>query len=225
MSGHRRRKRKKSIGNRPNGKKFFFSHLSTFVLTNSRMQREKKSGVVAMSLRVCVVCYVWYWKPQVEGGGRALQGNKTPEIAFPPSLFDKYLMTEEKEEKSCLLRLLSLSLCCSPKGNKSHYNFLCLACCQRKGGGGGQWLFCDFRKPFFPLISTSLCCSSSLYYIFFKGSFARKQSSDSGPENYSPRGQRGNFSPLPPPPLSLHANYGPFAREKFGKGGGGGDPH
>ncbi len=47
---------KKSIGNRPNGKKFFFSRLSTFVLTNSRMLRQKKSGAVAMSLRVCV----WY---------------------------------------------------------------------------------------------------------------------------------------------------------------------
>ena len=130
-------------------------------------------------------------------------------------------MTEEKEKKVVYCASF-LSLCVALRREINLITIFCFACCQRKGGGGGgggQWLFCDFRKPFFPLISTALCCSSSLYYIFFKGSFARKQSSDPGPENYSPRGQRGNFSLLS---TQITAS---FAREKFGKGGGGGDPH
>ena len=45
-------------------------------------QREKKKRSCCYEL-ACVVCYVWYWKPQLEGGGRVLRATKNQKLPFP----------------------------------------------------------------------------------------------------------------------------------------------
>ena len=86
------------------------------------------------------------------------------------------------------MRLLSLSLCCSPEGNKSHYNFLSRLLSaegREEEGEEDSGLFVTFASLSFPSFLLRFVAappSSSLYYFFSRAHLRESKVRTSDPK-------------------------------------------